>query len=134
MTSRHPITCHVLDTVAGRPARDIRCVLSKLQGSEYVAFAEAHTNADGRVVLWNLLGADTPASLANFNEAAKIVPADGKSIYKVGFTGVEDYYNGDTFFPFIEIQFIIPAGAYGTEHFHIPLLLSKYSYATYRGS
>ena len=35
------------------------------------------------------------------------------------------------FFPVVEIQFTVDDGA---QHYHVPLLLSPYSYSTYRGS
>ena len=39
---------------------------------------------------------------------------------------------GRTFFPFVEISFIIDNPP--DNRYHIPLLLSNYSYTTYRGS
>ncbi|KAK9319702.1 hypothetical protein V1517DRAFT_331608 [Lipomyces orientalis] len=145
MASKHPITCHVLNTVTGRPVSGLRCTLSKqiddTAGPQFSAFATAETNTDGRIVSWNLGVSNyqaSPASIDDFNEKAR-VGEDGyqdshDTLYCVRFEAIEELFEGDTFFPYIEIVFKIPAGKYGKEHFHIPLLLSKYSYSTYRGS
>ncbi|KAK9368509.1 hypothetical protein V1509DRAFT_623122 [Lipomyces kononenkoae] len=146
MASRHPITCHVLNTVTGRPVSGLRCTLSKktdnTSGPEFIPFASADTNNDGRIVFWNLGTAfndkATSASVKDFNDAASIgeegYQESHDTMYCVKFDGIDELFGGDTFFPYIEIVFKIPAGKYGKEHFHIPLLLSKYSYSTYRGS
>ena len=43
---------------------------------------------------------------------------------------VKEYFEGDSFFPFVEIVFVVDKG----EHYHVPLLLSPFGYSTYRGS
>jgi 5-hydroxyisourate hydrolase len=52
--------------------------------------------------------------------------------YRLNFaTG--DYYaqqGGTTFFPEVDLVFEVT----GTEHYHVPLLLSPFAYSTYRGS
>ena len=50
-------------------------------------------------------------------------------MYRLAFA-VEDYL-GESFYPEVVITFRIRNGA---EHHHVPLLLSPYSYSTYRGS
>ncbi|KAK9240594.1 hypothetical protein V1525DRAFT_395413 [Lipomyces kononenkoae] len=143
MATRHPITCHVLNTVTGRPESGLRCTLSKERddGPGFVPFASAETNSDGRIVSWNLGPHNyepTDVSVEDFNEAARIGEEgyhdSHDTVYCIRFQEIYELFDGDTFFPYIEILFIIPAGTYGKEHFHIPLLLSKYSYSTYRGS
>ncbi|KAK9348018.1 hypothetical protein V1522DRAFT_400079 [Lipomyces starkeyi] len=145
MAFKHPITCHVLNTVTGRPVSGLRCTLSKQSnnssGPQFMPFASAETNSDGRIVFWNL-GASNyqagPASIEDFNEVASIgeegYQESHDTVYCIKFEAIQELFEGDTFFPYIEIAFKIPAGKYGREHFHIPLLLSKYSYSTYRGS
>lgn len=58
-----------------------------------------------------------------------IGPKDA-SMWKLRFdTGA--YYGWEkTFFPFVELTFLVKPG----EHFHVPLLLGPYSFTTYRGS
>lgn len=41
--------------------------------------------------------------------------------------------NRNTFYPRVEILFTIPEGRIDP-HYHIPLLISPFSYTTYRGS
>ncbi|KAK9383893.1 uncharacterized protein V2V93DRAFT_24007 [Kockiozyma suomiensis] len=143
--SKHPITCHVLNTITGRPVSNLRCELQKQQSSSssssFATFGTASTNSDGRVVFWDLLQShDSIDHQSNevFLDQAYVGSKDFSSandtLYKVKFSGIDELFDGDTFFPYVEIVFKIPAGKLGVEHFHIPLLLSKYSYSTYRGS
>lgn len=50
--------------------------------------------------------------------------------YKIRFETWE-HFQGETFFPYVEVVFTVKDPA---QHHHIPLLLSPYSYTTYRGS
>lgn len=136
---RHPITCHILDTTRGKPAENVLCQIYRIANvpggpdhgatSESVAVGKARTNKDGRVALWSL---DRP--FPEFTEK----PLPG--VYKIRFE-TEQYFvtaaNGDaekakSFFPFVDVHFTVPSPA--DAHYHIPLLLSNYSYSTYRGS
>jgi 5-hydroxyisourate hydrolase len=103
------LSTHVLDTGAGRPATGVAVVLVSDGG---VVLAQASTDADGRV---GSLGADLPAG-----------------DYRIRFdTGAWFSDSGvDAFYPEVTVAFTITAD----EHFHVPLLLSRYGYATYRGS
>lgn len=105
------ISAHVLDAVAGVPASGVRVSLSDSDGT---LLGEAVTDGDGRV---GELGPD------------HLDPGE----YAVAFaTG--DYFAGrdqDTFFPRVAVAFTVAAGQ---GHYHVPLLLSPYSYTTYRGS
>jgi 5-hydroxyisourate hydrolase len=100
------VSTHVLDAVHGRPASGIAVTLTAADGS---VVASAATDDDGRV-----------AALAGDLAVG---------VYRLAFA-VEDYL-GDTFYPEVVITFRIRNGA---EHHHVPLLLSPYSYSTYRGS
>ncbi len=98
------ITTHVLDTAKGRPATGVRLSLTL---NDRVIF-EGETDADGR------------ARLATHCE---------RGIYRLTFeTGA---YNPDGFFPEATIVFRIEET---DAHYHVPLLLSPFGYATYRGS
>lgn len=111
------LTTHVLDTARGCPAEGLRIDLLNGQGARIGSF---ETNADGRT--------DDP-----------ILPADDfeTGIYYLVFH-VGDYLR-DTgqadedplFLDQVPIRF----GLSDPEaHYHVPLLLSPYSYTTYRGS
>ena len=124
MASRDPITCHVLDTTAGRPAADISVTLScRASGAIFTAV----TNSDGRIAIWQ--SSDVQISVESIiNENSK--DQHGPSIWTIKFdTGA--YFGTDkTFFPEVEVTFFVRPG----QHYHVPLLLSPYSYSTYRGS
>lgn len=108
------VTTHVLDTSIGKPATDVVIQLQQ-KNDTWQALAQSITDKDGRIT--DLL----PAQLH--------LPAGS---YKLVFdTGV--YFNQKSmhgFYPQIEIQFLL-----GDEpHYHVPLLLNPFGYATYRGS
>ncbi len=103
------LTTHVLDTAAGRPAAGIPIALRR--DGELVA--EAVTNADGR----------TDAPLL---EGAAFVPG----VYELTFS-VGAHFGGRGFLDEVPVRFtVIGAG----ERHHVPLLVSPWSYTTYRGS
>jgi len=62
----------------------------------------------------------------------KVVSAGpvGSSIWKLQFDTGSYYGVAKTFFPVVELTFLVKEG----EHFHVPLLLGPYSFTTYRGS
>ena len=98
------ITTHVLDTAKGRPAAGVRLTL---RIGDRIVF-EGTTDNDGR------------ARLLDRAEAAT---------YHLTFdTGS---YNPTGFFPEATIVFRIEDTS---QHYHVPLLLSPFGYATYRGS
>ena len=103
------LSTHVLDTGSGRPAAGVAVTLESSAGE---TLAHARTDPDGRV---GSLG-DQLASgdyRIRFDTGAWFADA-----------GVEAFY------PEVTVTFTIAAD----EHFHVPLLLSRYGYSTYRGS
>lgn len=123
MASRDVITCHVLDTTAGRPAANISVTLS-CQGSD-VIFAST-TNSDGRIANWTASSESSIASIIQKSSQENNAP----SVWKIRFNTGAYFGPGNTFFPEVEVAFFVKDG----EHYHVPLLLSPYSYSTYRGS
>ncbi|KAI0278163.1 hypothetical protein BGY98DRAFT_917378 [Russula aff. rugulosa BPL654] len=119
-----PITCHVLDSSIGKPAPGVGVRLEIHQasattgGSEtWGPLAKGATNADGRCI--NLLSSD------------KLLTQGG--VYRIVFE-TKDYFDKagkPTFYPLIEIPFTVTNP---NEHYHIPLLISPFSYTTYRGT
>ena len=115
------LSTHVLDTHAGRPAAGVAIELVELsaQGPER-GVARAFTNADGR----------TDAPLI----AGRPLPIGA---YELRFS-VGDYFRSRSvsvaeppFLDIVPVRFNIaePEG-----HYHVPLLVTPWSYSTYRGS
>jgi 5-hydroxyisourate hydrolase len=112
MTSRSPITTHVLDTAQGRPAEGVSIVLERGDGTE---LGRGVTNADGRVT--DLLA---PGSLVR--GTYRITFDTGRYFAATGTPG---------FYPSVSVLFEIEDPS---QHFHVPLLLNPFGYSTYRGS
>jgi 5-hydroxyisourate hydrolase len=113
------LTTHVLDTTTGRPAAAMRIELHRLENDKKIPLADAITNPDGRL--------NAPL-LAGDN----MTPGKYRLLFHVG-----DYFaaagspDAKKFLDVVPILFIIqdPTAAY-----HVPLLVSPWSYSTYRGS
>ncbi|KAL3424301.1 transthyretin domain protein (hydroxyisourate hydrolase) [Phlyctema vagabunda] len=124
--ARDPITCHVLDTLTGRPAPRMIVTLSCLSHKSG-AFC-AVTNADGRVVNWE--AESSGDGIAQSVEQVLRTTGAASSVWKLKFGTGAYYGEGKTFWPEVELTFYVKQG----EHYHVPLLLGPYSYTTYRGS
>lgn len=114
------LSTHVLDTSTGRPAAGLRVQLFSLTGGDRVLVTDVVTNADGRTDS-PLLSGDT------------IPVGPYELLFQAG-----DYFRSlgvpladPPFLDLIPIRFAIAAA---DGHYHIPLLLSPWSYSTYRGS
>jgi 5-hydroxyisourate hydrolase/2-oxo-4-hydroxy-4-carboxy-5-ureidoimidazoline decarboxylase len=109
------ITSHVLDTSKGIPAKGIRIRLQSKNESGFTNLAVGITDSDGRMT--DLLP-----------QGKKLNPGTYQLVFETGAYFDNDQL--DTFFPEVAIQFKL-----GTDdHYHVPLLLSPFSYSTYRGS
>ncbi|KAF9358293.1 hypothetical protein BGX26_002092 [Mortierella sp. AD094] len=119
---RSPITCHVLDSSCGKPGSNVPVKLEMLNtaaNNSWASVAYGLTDSDGRV--GTLL-----------DPSHELVAG----IYRMTFQTAEYWASkGVTgyFYPYVQIIFEVAAGA-EKQHYHIPLLLSPYSYTTYRGS
>ncbi|KAI0782341.1 transthyretin [Irpex lacteus] len=124
------VTCHVLDSSIGKPAAGVKVGLYEFVSSDTAAspvlIAAGLTNADGRCMqLWPDAAEDAVKI-----ESFKLVA--GRQ-YKMIFW-VKEYFQRmerKSFYPVVEVNFEVENP---TEHYHIPLLISPYSYTTYRGS
>ena len=106
------ITTHVLDTSLGRPAAGVAVALER----DGVVIGQGVTDADGRCK--TLLADGVRPSLGTHRltfDVGAYFASSGRM----------------TFFPMVQITFAVTAPA---EHHHVPLLLSPFSYSTYRGS
>ena len=98
---------------------------------------ESQTDDDGRVKAWlpysasNAAGEVPVYTLEDVLGAAEEGAASGSSTWTLRFDS-EGYFGGadKTFFPEVAVTFRVAKG----ERYHVPLLLSPYSYTTYRGS
>jgi len=126
MAAKDPITCHVLDTLTGRPAPNIDVSLSCLSYNSAVQVFHATTNSDGRISNWTAQGPASDVAEVLEGLKANSTPSTWKLTFATG-----KYYGEDkTFWPQVDLTFYVKRD----EHYHVPLLLGPYSYTTYRGS
>lgn len=114
------LTTHVLDTAHGCPAGGLNLTLWKIENSEYSLLKTTKTNADGRT--------DEPLLVA---EAFQVGVYE--LVFEVGayFQHYGESLPNPAFLDRIPIRFGI---ANANSHYHVPLLVSPWSYSTYRGS
>ena len=114
------LTTHVLDTSQGHPAANLKVELWSIDRSsgEKTLLKTVVTNADGRT--------DAPM-LADHEFAIGLY----ELVFEVGGYFASETLTNPPFLDRIPIQFGI---ADATAHYHVPLLVSPWSYSTYRGS
>lgn len=111
------ITTHVLDLSLGRPAAGMPVVLEQQdEEGAWRPLGSATTDPEGRVR--ELLPPDTPFAPG----AYKLVFDTGRYCSSV---------KAPAFYPHVMVEFVVEDA---TQHYHVPLLLSRYGYSTYRGS
>ena len=114
------LSTHVLDTANGRPARGVAIELFAVEGEGRRSIVRTATNADGRT--------DAPLMAG---EAFRM--GTYELVFHVGayFRGLGAAIADPPFLDLVPIRFAIaePDG-----HYHVPLLVSPWSYSTYRGS
>lgn len=114
------LTTHVLDTSAGRPGSGIAVTLERLDDGAPVRLTETVTNSDGRCDAPLLEGSAIAAGIYQLTFAAG-------AYFRAQGIALPD----PAFLDEVVIRFGI---ASADEHYHVPLLISPYSYSTYRGS
>ena len=121
------LSTHVLDTARGRPAAGISLELHAVQGSARTLVTRAVTNSDGR----------TDAPLIARGELRRgtfelvFHVAEYFAAHRPSDPAQPDATQADPFLDVITLRFTVAdAGA----HYHVPLLVSPWSYSTYRGS
>lgn len=114
------LSTHVLDTVNGKPAGGIAIELFALEGESRRSVLRTVTNADGRT--------DAPLMIGEAFRTGTY-----ELVFEVGayFKGLGAAASNPPFLDIVPIRFTIaePDG-----HYHVPLLVSPWSYSTYRGS
>ncbi len=114
------LTTHALDTVAGTPAALLRIDCYRLTDAERVLVGNLTTNADGRTDTDVVAGADFAAG-------------EYELVFHVGayLARVHGMQKGGKFLHRVPVRFLVQDA---NAHYHVPLLFSHFSYATYRGS
>lgn len=101
------VSTHVLDAVLGRPATGLAVTLTLPDGTTKTG----RTDADGR---------------------ARVDGGLAGGVHRLTFATGPWFaaQERDTFYPEVAVSFTVTEG----EHHHVALLLSPYSYSTYKGS
>jgi 2-oxo-4-hydroxy-4-carboxy-5-ureidoimidazoline decarboxylase len=115
------LSTHVLDNHAGRPAQGLWLALRELSGQDEPRIvARMQTNADGRTDQPLISGRPVPIGQ-----------------YEILFA-VADYYRDRKVAlaepPFLDVVPVRFSVAEPEGHYHVPLLVTPWSYGTYRGS
>ena len=113
MSIQATLSTHVLNLEAGAPASNLSIELRRLdaEGNRIEQLAQALTNEDGRAADW-----------------PKLPEGD----YELCFQVNEWYQNQSVncFYPRIRIEFKIDS----SRHYHVPVLLNRFGFSSYRGS
>ena len=115
-TETYQLSSHILDVSKGTPASGVTIKLEKLveQSNTWIKVDEKVTDKNGRIT--DFLKGNT----------------SNIGIYKLTYF-TKEYFkrsNTDSFYPFIEVVFQISDNS----HYHVPITLSAFGYATYRGN
>lgn len=113
------LTTHVLDTARGCPAKGLKIELFRIEGEARQLLNTLETNDDGRT-------------------DEQILPSDKFELgtYELVFhagdylTAIGTSAKDPRFLDIVPLRF----GMSEHSHYHVPLLLSPFGYATYRGS
>jgi 5-hydroxyisourate hydrolase len=114
------LTTHVLDTAGGLPGADVTFRLYRRTGDGYELLKSGSTNRDGRCDAPLLEGAAMTAG------RYRLVFAAGAYFARRGVATADP--------PFVDEITLDFGIADVAAHYHVPLLVSPWSYSTYRGS
>ena len=114
------VSTHVLDLASGKPAVGVQIILSRLENGQAHRLADVVTNSDGRV--------DKPLV-----EGKDFVAGVYELVFHVG-----DYFRAGLGskppFGFLDVVPLRFGVCDPTQHYHVPLLVTPWSFSTYRGS
>ena len=141
------LSTHVLDTARGRPAAGLKIQLWRIEPQERRLLKEAVTNQDGRTETPLLLGDELKPGLyelvfqvgpyfrdpsqrelatADMSRRSPAAAGNAEGAEKTSLETAEESFLGD-----VPVRFRI---LNSDENYHVPLLVSPWSYTTYRGS
>lgn len=104
------LSSHVLDTTSGKPASNMKLVLTLPNGQE----VSGVTNQDGRFSDWGDIEFSSGIYSLRFHCKEYLLSAHGASFY-----------------PHVDICFEMQSDR---GHYHVPLLISPFGFSSYRGS
>lgn len=114
------LSTHVLDTMHGKPAQGVAIELNFIDGAQRECLVQTQTNADGRC--------DDPLL-----QGSAFVSGKYELIFRIG-----NYFKekgvalpDPPFLDQISIHFSV---ADPQQNYHVPLVVTPWSYSTYRGS
>jgi len=114
------LSTHVLDTMHGTPAKGVTIELYAVQGTNRKHLVQAVTNADGRC--------DEPLLQGDGLQAGRY-----ELVFHMG-----EYFAGKGVAlpdpPFLDRVIVHFGIADPQQNFHVPLVVTPWSYSTYRGS
>jgi len=112
------VTTHVLDTARGEPAAGVPVRLERVSGPGPEELGRASTGSDGRI---RAIGPQ------------RLPPGTYRLVFGTAeyFARLDQQEPRTAFFPEVAVTFTADGEA---PHYHVPLLLSPFGYATYRGS
>ena len=114
------LTTHILDTSSGKPGKNITIQLYFLKNESWELVTETVSNDDGRC--------NNPLL-----EGAELMVGQYELVFHAG-----DYFDAagvDLPEPKFLDEIVLRFGVSdASEHYHVPLLVSPFSYSTYRGS
>ena len=115
------LSTHVLDTMNGCPAAGMQVTLQRRQAAGHVTLQSFALNADGRPPQGPLL------------DAATLAVGHYRLLFEVGayFRARGVALPEPAFLDRVLVEFGVADAA---AHYHVPLLVSPWSYSTYRGS
>lgn len=119
LNKRGKLSTHILDTSLGHPAVGVKISLHQIENEVVTEILSTLSNEDGRTD--HPLLTDDSFRLGTYELRFHVgsyfetVPHDGNAL---------------PFFDIIPIRVTLAE----VDHYHIPLLVSRYSYSTYRGS
>ena len=105
------LSTHVLDTAHGRPAAGM--MIELWSGDRAVLLNSVRTNGDGRT--------DEPLLSGD-----AMTPGTYELVFHVG-----DYFGDRSFLDQVPVRFTVSDAGM---NYHVPLLVTPWSYSTYRGS
>ncbi len=114
------LTTHVLDLTLGKPARELEISFYKTGSDRRDLLSQFVTNSDGRL--------DKPIF-----DQSNIRAGWYEMVFHAGkyLVAKHKMRSAELFFNNVSISFQINELK---QHYHVPLLLSKFGYSTYRGS
>ena len=113
------LTTHVLDVYSGKPGKNIKVELFFLNGKDREIINSLVLNTDGR--------SDKPLA-----EEDKFKSGKYELVFYIG-----DYFkniSSASDVPFLDDVVVRFGISDPSQHYHVPLLVSPWSYSTYRGS